>query len=645
MLKYLGVGSAAAVAGCTDGGGDDETTTTEDTGDGGETTETTTQTTQEEFDRAVGGTFTFASTSTSGAPNPLRVEDTTTDARLNKLYDYPGSELGPETFQPLLFGDMSINDSFDVVEYTLRDGLMFGAGYGQLTADDYMTLLNEIVLNTGDDDWYGFTDTQFYRVGPDQELISYEKVDDLTIRAELPVSKPQWLHEDPFTTQYPVPEDLIMEYAPDEDVEGLDSDPAFAEGQLATGDHNLGPYNFEAWERGSQWQFSRNEDYYLQEHADEDVWSTDPYYDYSESPYFEEYRYQQFDESQTAQSALEAGEVEAASIPSRDVSKFRGVDDITLWESKFDNGVFWLNINHRANSWAPLRESREVRYAMANLYDKQTVIQNVYQGNAVPLSTFHPSWGPFYPSEDDLFTPEGSVERAKELLEEGTSSEYGYDESGNFIGPEGEQVTLSTVRTTGNPATEVAANYMQQRLEEAGIQMEIDAQQWQSLLLNYAMNSHENVEDVSEDDLDWGPIGSFNGGPWDQATSSEDWSLMFGLGFSTSPYAPWSAVKSTMAEQGTFNLWGYSQDEFDIISTIDEASTASDSNVTQQNLTELFGFLSRDMPVVWTNSGYNVYGYSDDIVGFPGDETDDGYKATSYFRDVSSSRLMSFRPE
>jgi ABC-type transport system substrate-binding protein len=200
------------------------------------------------------------------------------------------------------------------------------------------------------------------------------------------------------------------------------------------------------------------------------------------------------------------------------------------------------------------------------------------------------------------------------------------------MGPDG-QVELSIVRTQGNPSVEVAANYLKQRLNEAGIKSTIESKQWSTLLQDYAMNSAENT-DVGEPD--WS-VGSFNGGPWDQSVSNEQWDIMLGLGFSTSPYAPWSAVRSTMATQGTFNLWGYTQDEYDINNFIGEASTAESREKLQSMLTELFGFLSEDMPMIFTSSGYNVSGFQDDIVGIPGQKTDSGRKSTNYWMDVNEA--------
>lgn len=642
MLKYLGAGGAAGLAGCSGGGGDDptETATATETTEGGmdTTTETTEQTTTQAPPPEVGGTYIAASTSTAGAPHGLNVDDTTTGARIDKLLDTGGFALGPQTFAPQLFAEWDINDSFDQVDITLREGLTFGAGYGELTADDILYELNEIVLLTGDDDWFGFTDTQFYQIGPDNEFLEFEKTGTYSFRVELPVSKPQWLHESIVLDQYWYPQELLSPYVDNQDAEGLRQDSDIVEGRIYQGEeYNMGPYRFVEWNRGSSWQFERNPNYYLKDAADEEPWASDDYYRIENTPYFEQYQYQQFDEQSTALSSFDAGEVTSVGLPEKDVNTYLGQDGNQVYRNQFDNGVFWLNMNHRINGWEALRrdpnhniDSQKVRQAMGELYDQETIIEEVNNGFAIPLNTYHPSWGPFYPPDDALYIPEGTVERARSLMEEAFSgTDYGFDQQGRLTRPNGNQVQLTAAVTAGSESTATAAEYMQSRLESVGIDLSLDTLQWQSLLGNYAQNSADNVEGVDEPEFS---ISGFNGGPWDQAASAQDWSFMFGLGFSTSPYSPWSAIRSTMTREGSFNLWGYHQDQFDIAQKVTDASTATDPSVTQEEMTELFAFLSRDMPVVWTQSQLLHSAYQNNVGNFPGQQTDFGWEATSFFK-------------
>jgi hypothetical protein len=52
----------------------------------------------------------------------------------------------------------------------------------------------------------------------------------------------------------------------------------------------------------------------------------------------------------------------------------------------------------------------------------------------------------------------------------------------------------------------------------------------------------------------------------------------------------------------------------------------------------MFSFISKDMPFIFTSSGYNVTGLNNSVVGLPGEKTDDGYKATSYFQTINEAQ-------
>lgn len=645
-MKYIGAGSAVGLAGCSGDGGDggDGGTGTTTSGGDGDVPDPDPDFGEEGSDvpnRNVGGTFVAASTSTASQLNPINAgDDGTTSARLSRLFDLGGFAIGPETFAGYWFEDFEMSDDYKKATYTVRDGLEWGGGYGAVDAETYVYMLNNLILLTGDEDWYAHTRTDFLQVGPDNELVSYEKTGDLTFEAELPVAKPQWLHEDPLPGIFMAPKDILSGYVENQDKEGLDNDEDLTNGVLSEG--NLGPYQFVEWARDSSWTYERNPDYYMQD-VDDDVYDGyNQYYDYSDSPYFENYEVQLFDESSTAISSLQTGEVNSAGIGTRKVENIRGSDGITLWEKPFDTFHGWLNLNHRINGWDPIRESTDVRYALANIYDPSTVVQEVYQGNSIPMATFHPAWGPYYPPEDSLFTASGSIEDARGQLESGTSSDYGYDSNGKFVGPDGNQVELKGVRTTGNEAVELEAQYMQSRLSEAGIKLNVEAQDWFSLLGNYAVNSASNVDGVDEADY---VVSQFNGGPWNQSASAAEWDLMFGLGFGAGPYSPWSTVKSTCTTRGTFNLWGMDLEGMDLSSTLTEASIAESPDQSQELMTEAFSFLSEKMPLVWSNSGIQFVGYTDDVMGFPGEPKEWGYEAQSYFEFVSSNRLLGFQQQ
>lgn len=587
-LQYLGLIGGLSLAGCAgDSSPDGEGTPTDQGGDG--TADGAETPTIEPVEKQVRGTFVSGTSSEARSLHPYDLGDEATSNRLSLLYDGPGTINEDIEFEPRWFKRWDLSDSADVVEYELRDNLEWGAGYGQVTAEDFLYHIENVWQVQ--DNWSGYQYVgQYYIEG---EPISFEQTGSLSIRAELPEPRANWLHDDPMLFALPLPKELAEPYVSEQDLEGLKQDEEITQAAI-TG--NLGAFSFESWERNSKMRLTRNDDYYLREKVDE----------YANAPFFERLDVQVFDEQSTAYAALEAGDITSTSIEARRANQFSDVDGIKLWHSRFGSGIFWLNLNHRANGWAPIRESREVRQAFAHLFDKDVLINQVFQGNANPVDTFHPRWGPYY-DDEKIVVFESSAEMAREKFESGTSADYGYDGE-TFVGPDGEQVELKMVIRAGSQSNEIVANQVKQWLADVGIAMTIDATEWSNLIGNYAMNSGENT--------DW-QTGQFNGGPWDQSTSAEPWDLMYGLGFSHGAYAPWTTLRLTMTERGSFNMWGYTTDEFDIATTLNDAESAQSQSEARAILTDLFGFLSRDQPLVWSFNDHSIIGYRDRVGGLP----------------------------
>lgn len=586
-LKYLSLLGGVSLAGCAgDSPPDDETTP--DDGTDGSTADGDTPT-PEPSAKEVRGTFVSGTSSEARSLHPYDLGDEATSNRLSFLYDGPGTINEDIEFEPRWFETWELSDSADVVEYKLHDNLEWGAGYGQVTAEDFLYHIENVWQV--DENWSGYQYVSQYFI--EGEPINFEKTGKLSIRAELPEPRANWLHDDPIMFALPVPKELAEPYVTEQDIQGLKQDEEVNQASI---NGNLGAFSFDSWERNSKMRLVRNDEYYLRDKVDK----------YANAPFFERLDIQVFDEQSTAYAALEAGDITSTSIEARKANQFRNTDGITLWHSQFGSGIFWLNLNHRANGWAPIRESREVRQAFAHLFNKDVLIDQVFQGNANPVDTFHPRWGPYY-DDSEIIVFEPSIEKAKEKFTSGTPADYGYD-GDTFVGPDGEQVELTMVIRAGSQSNEIVANQLKQWLADAGIALSVDATEWSNLLSNYAMNSGENT--------DWS-AGRFNGGPWDQATSNNTWDLMYGLGFSHGAYAPWTTLRLTMTERGSFNMWGYTTDEFDIASTLNEAESAQSQDKAKSILTELFGFLSRDHPLVWSFNDHSLIGYRDRVGSLP----------------------------
>jgi len=583
LLKGLAAaGVSVSVAGCADGssGGDREY----ELGPG---------------DRS----YISASTSAAQSLSPGIVSDEPTSNRVDLLYDAGGTIDDDDiTFEGRLLESWKLSEDATTVEYTVRDGLEWGAGYGQLTAEDYVYSARNYFTA----EWARYSQRPFFFIGG--EPVEYEQTGERSFVGRLPQQRPNWLHEDPLYTIWPLPKGLIEQYEPSGgsggDRQGLNRDEAITSGEL---NGNLGPFNLVSWEKGQRLVIEANEDYYLADTGVDDG-------AYEGSPSFDNYTVQVFDERTTAYSAIKAGDITSVSVEARKVSEVGDSSGVQIWNSKFGSGIFYLNLNFRTNGWRPLRESREVRQAMAHLFDKTTLIDQIFNGNANPIDTYHPRWGPYY-SDEKIATFEPSVEKAREKLASGTSGDYGYDDQDRFVGPDGEQVELTMVINNTSQQAEIVSNFMRQQLESVGIAMNREGQPFDGLLTTYLQNSVENNPDY-DGDPDYA-AGPYNGGPPDQSISQEPWDLLYGVGFSAAAYAPWQAIKATLLPQGSFNSTGYVTDEFDIAGTIQEAPSADSQAETRQLLTDLFGFLSRDQPYVWSFNDHTNVAYREGVENLP----------------------------
>lgn len=557
FLRALGAGSVAGVAGC---GGTESTS------------------------------FDVGTTTEASSLNPLLATDEVARERLALVFDYGGTISTDVTFEPRWFSRWELSDDGTVVEYELHDNLRWGGDYGPLDANEFLYTIEEAWQRRSGNNWTGFAYADDFFV--DGDPIAYERTGTYGLRAELPAPRVNWLHEDPLLRHAPLPKAVLSEYVPTRDGAALREDDELAEARF-TG--NLGPFRFGDWDRNNRLVLERNEEYYLRE-VDET---------YADAPHFDRTVFHVFDDAATGYAALKGGDVDAMEVSARRAPEFEDAADVTLWHSEYGKSLSWLNLNHRANGWAPIRESRAVRQAFAHAVDKQVLIEQVSRGNANPIDTFTPRWGPYY-DDAEVWVPEHDLDVARTKLDEGTGGEYGYDGE-EFVGPEG-QVTLTLVRPSGSETARIQAAYYVQQLETLGFAVEEVSRQYGALKREYLV--------TSADDPDWA-ASAFNAGPWDQATSQKPWDLLVGLGFTPLPYAPWDAIRVTLSERGGFNTWGYSADEYDVRAACDAAASAPSRERARSVLTDLFGYLSRDQPLVWLSNSHVIRGYRDEVAGLP----------------------------
>lgn len=606
LMKYLGAGGAVALAGCGGDGGDsgdsgDQTTTQ---GGGGDTTSPSSD------GPVMGGRMTIGTRSEARSLNPLEVGDGATSDRVYKMFDGGLSRAAEGEIAPYWFESWELADSLDKVTIKLRENLNYGSyegtDYGQITADTYLENITELFRG-----WYPYTYSYNYYVGA--EPVRYEKTGTYEFTAELPQPQPFYLYQSGVKFALVIPEQIIAKYADNENSDGLSQDPAVVNAGFSG---NLGPWDLNKWNRQSIIVYDRADEWYLRD-ADQSDFEPGPIaQDYSEAPYFDQHALQVFNSDNTQRQALRTGQIQYSSISSTRVDAFYNDDNVRVTKNPYISYSDYVGMNQRANGWEPFR-NRQVRHAFGNLFDRNFVVEEILDGEGDPQGTLHPGWGPYYPPSDQLQSFDWSIERAKTLLEEGTSSDYGYD-GDSFLGPDGSQVELDLAYVAGTQ-DDLRAEYMQSRASEAGIEVNLNTTGWAPLLINHFF-TNKPAEGYSSGEIGYGDdnsqhISNYNWGPRDRAISTQPWDLMLTLGFSYGPYDPAGTVSALYARQGSFNAYGHEPYDRDYEAWANEIRSNTDRDEAVNGITEMLGTLSVDQPSVFESNYYGFNGWWETVRG------------------------------
>ena len=307
-LQALGIAGTAGLAGCT---GESSTDTpagseTETDGDAlGTATETSTR--PEELPE-VAGTYNSVISSPVDTLNPLY----NTEYGAGNLIAYtlemgygfkPGNRQMPQLYE-------LTTDEGKVWTATVRENLQFSEPYGQVTAEDFVYLVQELHQS----DWAATANSDRWPAE-----VTVEQTGEFEFQIELPEANLLYPETyDPLL--YPIPKALLEPYVAEQNAEGLQQDQELLNLEF-TG--NLGPYTLDEWNRSSGMTFTRNEDYYLREAADQNAL-------FENAPYFEELEVKVVQEQASRLGALETGETDTAAVPPERVSRFDGLDNVDV---------------------------------------------------------------------------------------------------------------------------------------------------------------------------------------------------------------------------------------------------------------------------------------------------------------------------
>lgn len=481
------------------------------------------------------------------------------------------------------------DDEGRVYEAQLRDGLEWSDPYGQMTAEDWVYHIRNI--HQGESNWAGSVRAN------DWAGITVERTGELSFEVELPEPNAEFPYEPVLWRASCYPRELIEPYVEDRDLEGFERDETI-NGLEYTG--NLGPYRLERWDRDSEFVVVPNEDYYVKDLDDvPERWT--------EAPHFDGYRYRIIEEESTRLEALKNGEVTTAAIPPTRVREFRDEErvDVYVIPQPF---LTVLAYNQRRNGWEPFRK-RKVRQALSMAIDKTEIAENIRRGYAEVSHTFQPEWSEWYVTDEVRAFGEGDTYdpgAAREMLAEATGSDYGYDDDA-FVGPDGEQVTLTFSHANTSEPVVTTAEFIAQELEDIGFAVELNGMSFKRLQSQFITNEY-----VDGGEPPWN-AGPYNAGPRDRTESPGEWDLLYGVRFNTYPRTP-ASTESFWHERGSANFFGYVP-EADMRSRFRTARRTVDPDERREILGEIFGILSEDQPVDFLVMRDDIDGYREYVDG------------------------------
>ncbi|HXH59660.1 ABC transporter substrate-binding protein, partial [Iamia sp.] len=336
-------------------------------------------------------------------------------------------------YVPYLAESVEPNEAFDEWTITLRDGVTFHDG-SELTAE---VVKNNIDAYRGQ--YEGRAALLFIFVLDNIDTV--EVTDDLevTVTTKVPwVSFPAFLHSSGRLG--------MIAQAQLDDAESCDRELI-----------GTGPFEFESWDPGREFVATANEDYW-QEAPD-----GEPY------PYLEEIRFVPIVESEQRVNALESGEIDLMhSSGAQDAITLDGLEEDGVVKNRSSEQFAEVSFVQINSSKAPLDDVR-VRRALALANDRADYKEVINRGRFTMASGPFAEGSPAY-LEDAGYPSEQDLEEAEALIAE-------YEEE---VGP----LRTMTYQATPGAANQEVAVYIQQTLQEVGIDIEIETVQQDKLIDN-----------------------------------------------------------------------------------------------------------------------------------------------------------------
>ncbi len=397
------------------------------------------------------------------------------------------------------------------IYFKLREGVQFHKGYGELTAEDvkysYERFLDPEVASSYKDDWAKLDHVEV--------LGKYEGKIILT---------------DTFaplmTTTLPLNSGSIVSKAYVEEV-GLDN--------FTTEVVGTGPYYLESWEPNQEVVVKRNPDYF------------------GEAPEWEEIHFVVITDHQSAELALQAGEIDFGEISPNAVSKFEQ-DKNFKFTSNPDLDYKWIGINVENPKLADVNVRKAIRYAI-NVPD---ILEVAYNGQVE--------------QEASLIAP-GLIGNWKDA----PVYQQDLDKAREYMKKAGLKTLDLRMDIVDEAEYRAWAEVAQQNLKEIGINLEINP-------------------------LEYGTY--WEAGVGDKGLDME----LFSSAYQMQPDPSWATMWFTSDQVGVWNWMRWRNAEFDDLHQ--QALSSMDDQERQDAYVKMQKLMDEDVIAVWITHGKSFFAYN-----------------------------------
>jgi peptide/nickel transport system substrate-binding protein len=384
---------------------------------------------------------------------------------------------------PSLAESWEISEDGKTVVFTLRAGLKWSDGE-PLTSEDVTFTFNEVIFNEA----IPTSQRDVMRIGQQGLLPAVRALDERRVEFVLPEPFAPFLRT---MEIWIIPAHILR---PSVEAKDADGNPLFLSTWGTDTDPTKiicnGPYRLKSYVNGERVIFERNPYYWGKGEQGEP------------QPYIEEFVWQLNPSTETMLLQFRSGDLDMLGVSPQYFALLKREEqrgNFTIHNAGEALGTSFLsfNLNRASRDGKPLIDpiksawfnSPEFRQAVAYGIDRQTMINNIYQGLGRPQNSPISVQSPFYaPPEAGIPAYDYDPEKSKELL---LSAGFQYNATGELEDAEGNRVRFTLITNSGNKIREAVGAQIKQDLAKLGMQVD-----FQPLAFNLLV-------DKLTDSLDW----------------------------------------------------------------------------------------------------------------------------------------------